>query len=101
MSLTTLGSVINALTTNKDHVPYRDSKLTRLLQESLGGNYKTSLVINASLHSSSMDETVIFNNKKIGTCRFGTRAKSIKTNVKINMVLSPEKMQKMIDELRQ
>jgi len=60
LSLTSLGNVINALTTNKDHIPYRDSKLTRLLQESLGGNYKTALIINCSPHNSSVEETVTF-----------------------------------------
>lgn len=39
-------------------------------------------------------------NKKITTLRFGTRAKTIKTNFKMNMILSPEKMQKLIDELK-
>lgn len=48
-SLSALGKVINALSEGKkSHVPYRDSKLTRLLQESLGGNSITSLVINVS-----------------------------------------------------
>ena len=48
-SLSSLGNVINALTDAKtNHVPYRDSKLTRLLQESIGGNSKTSLIINIS-----------------------------------------------------
>ena len=48
-SLTTLGIVINALTDGRStHVPYRDSKLTRVLQESLGGNAKTCLIITCS-----------------------------------------------------
>merc|ERR1712194_419597 len=48
-SLSALGNVINALTDKKStHVPYRDSKLTRVLQESLGGNAKTSLIITCS-----------------------------------------------------
>ena len=48
-SLTTLGMVIKSLTDGvSTHVPYRDSKLTRILQESLGGNSKTSLLITAS-----------------------------------------------------
>lgn len=50
-SLTTLGMVINALTDKKTtHIPYRDSKLTRILSESLGGNSKTCLVITCSPH---------------------------------------------------
>jgi len=48
-SLSALGNVIKALTDKKSrHVPYRDSKLTRVLQESLGGNAKTALIINCS-----------------------------------------------------
>lgn len=50
-SLTTLGKVINALTDKKQtHIPYRESKLTRILSESLGGNSKTCLVITCSPH---------------------------------------------------
>lgn len=49
-SLSCLGNVINALTSDKkQHIPYRDSKLTRILQESLGGNSKTTLIINCSM----------------------------------------------------
>ena len=80
-SLTCLGMVINALTSsNKDiitHVPYRDSKLTRVLQESLGGNAKTTLVINISMCSYNYKET-------LSTLRFGFRAKSIKNKPKKN-----------------
>src|SRR6202046_980771 len=55
-SLSTLGMVINALTDGKStYIPYRDSKLTRILQESLGGNSKTTLIINCS--PSSFNET--------------------------------------------
>ena len=50
-SLTTLGMVIYALTDKKaQHIPYRDSKLTRILTESLGGNSKTCLIITCSPH---------------------------------------------------
>lgn len=48
-SLTALGKVINALSDGKStHIPYRDSKLTRFLQESLGGNSLTNLIVNVS-----------------------------------------------------
>lgn len=68
-SLTCLGMVINALTQEKkEHIPYRDSKLTRILQESLGGNAKTTLVINCSMCSYNDCET-------LSTLRFGQRAK--------------------------
>ena len=81
-SLTSLGNVINALTDGKSaHIPYRDSKLTRLLQESLGGNSKTSLIITCSPSMFNKDETV-------STLRFGQRAKSIKNKAKVNKELS-------------
>lgn len=77
-SLSTLGNVINALTDGKStHVPYRDSKLTRVLQESLGGNSRTTLIINCSPSSFNEAET-------LSTLRFGNRAKSIKNQAKIN-----------------
>ncbi len=53
-SLSALGNVINALTENKPHVPYRDSKLTRLLSDALGGNAKTVLIITCSAQSCVM-----------------------------------------------
>jgi kinesin family protein 5 len=63
--------VINALTDGKSkHIPYRDSKLTRVLQESLGGNSRTALIINASPSSYNMQET-------LSTLRFGERAKKV------------------------
>jgi hypothetical protein len=56
-SLLTLGRVINALACNEKHIPYRDSKLTRLLSEALGGVCKTSFIANCSLAASSSVET--------------------------------------------
>jgi len=73
-----LGKVINSLTDGKStHIPYRNSKLTRILQESLGGNSKTALIITCSPHPYNIAET-------ISTLRFGTSAKSIKNSPKIN-----------------
>jgi len=81
-SLTCLGSVINALTDGKStHVPYRDSKLTRILQESLGGNSKTSLIITCSPSIFNESET-------ISTLKFGQRAKQIKNKAKVNKEFS-------------
>ena len=51
-SLSTLGMVISSIAKNSQHIPYRDSKLTRLLKESLGGNNKTTLVVACSMHHS-------------------------------------------------
>lgn len=53
-SLSTLGKVIQALSESKtSHIPYRDSKLTRILQESIGGNSLTRLIINVSSSSAN------------------------------------------------
>ena len=59
VSLLALGNVISALSDNKtNHISYRDSKLTRLLQESLGGNSKTSLIVTVSPSDYNRDETI-------------------------------------------
>ena len=76
-SIMTLGMVINALTKGGKHVPYRDSKLTRVLQESLGGNCLTYLIINCSPSTLNLTET-------LSTLRFGQRAKLIKNKVVAN-----------------
>ena len=77
-SLSALGKVIFSLTDPKStHIPYRDSKLTRVLQNSLGGNSKTALIITCSPSSFNEAET-------ISTLRFGLRAKAIKNNAKVN-----------------
>lgn len=92
-SLSALGNVINALTDGKStHIPYRDSKLTRILQESLGGNARTSLIINCSPSSNNECET-------ISTLRFGTRAKFIKNKPHINEELSPDQKIKHLENL--
>ncbi|KAJ9236345.1 putative kinesin family protein [Paecilomyces variotii] len=89
-SLSALGMVINALTDGKSsHVPYRDSKLTRILQESLGGNSRTTLIINCSPSSYNDAETV-------STLRFGVRAKAIKNKAKINAELSPAELKQLL-----
>ena len=89
-SLSALGMVINALTDGKSsHVPYRDSKLTRILQESLGGNSRTTLIINCSPSSYNDAET-------LSTLRFGMRAKSIKNKAKVNAELSPAELKSML-----
>ena len=76
-SIMTLGMVINALTKGAKHIPYRDSKLTRVLQESLGGNSLTYLIINCSPNMLNQAET-------LSTLRFGQRAKLIKNKVVAN-----------------
>lgn len=89
-SLSALGMVINSLTDGKSsHIPYRDSKLTRILQESLGGNSRTTLIINCSPSRYNDQET-------ISTLRFGERAKAIKNKAKINAELSPTELKQLL-----
>ena len=77
-SLSALGNVINALTDPKTkHIPYRDSKLTRLLQNSLGGNCKTSMIAMISPYDGSYNES-------ISTLNFAKRAKSIRIKASVN-----------------
>ena len=90
-SLSALGNVINALTAEKkEHVPYRDSKLTRLLQDSLGGNSKTTLILACSPCSYNDKET-------LGTLRFGQRAKSIKNKPIINEEKSVKELMTLLE----
>jgi kinesin family member 5 len=89
-SLSALGMVINNLTDGKSsHIPYRDSKLTRILQESLGGNSRTTLIINCSPSSYNDAET-------LSTLRFGMRAKAIKNKAKINAEISPAELKALL-----
>ncbi|KAH8911419.1 kinesin-domain-containing protein [Coniochaeta sp. PMI_546] len=93
-SLSALGMVINSLTDGKSsHIPYRDSKLTRILQESLGGNSRTTLIVNCSPSSYNDAET-------LSTLRFGMRAKSIKNKAKVNAELSPAELKAMLGKAK-
>lgn len=69
-SLSALGNVIKALIEKKQHIPYRDSKLTRVLQPSLGGNSKTTFIVCCSAAATDINET-------ISTLRFGRRAQKV------------------------
>eukprot|EP00741_Cyanophora_paradoxa_P003300 tig00000692_g3207.t1 len=78
LSLSALGNVISALVDGKSsHIPYRDSKLTRLLQDSLGGNTKTAMIATLSPADYNYDET-------LSTLRYANRAKNIKNKPRIN-----------------
>lgn len=78
LSLACLGNVISALVDGKTkHIPYRDSKLTRILQDSLGGNTKTVMIANLGPACQNYDES-------ISTLRYANRAKNIKNKPKIN-----------------
>lgn len=92
LSLSTLGQVISSLSSGKDYIPYRDSKLTRVLQDSLGGNFKTTLIVACSPHVFNSEETN-------ATLKFATRAKQIKNKVKANIKKSTEELERIIDDL--
>ncbi|CAK6968772.1 kinesin-1 heavy chain [Scomber scombrus] len=82
-SLSSLGNVISALAEGTAYIPYRDSKMTRILQDSLGGNCRTTIVICASPSSYNEAETK-------STLMFGQRAKTIKNTVTVNVELTAE-----------
>jgi len=76
-SLTVLGDVIEALTKSQKVIPYRNHKLTSLMQDSLGGTAKTLMFVNCSPASSNFDETQM-------SIKYATRAKKITNNAKKN-----------------
>jgi len=92
-SLTVLSQTINALAEGRAHVPYRDSKLTHILRNSLDGNCKTTLVVCATHHAFNRDET-------ISTLNFAQRVKKIKTKAKKNDVFTAEQLQAELKKLK-
>jgi kinesin family protein 5 len=93
-SLSCLGNVIFALTEKgREHIPYRDSKLTFLLQDSLGGNSKTCIVCTATPSVTCYSETV-------NTLKFAKRAKEIRNIPKLNRSDSPVNLQRIIEQLQ-
>mmetsp|Transcript_119850 Transcript_119850/g.187991 ORF Transcript_119850/g.187991 Transcript_119850/m.187991 type:complete len:730 (+) Transcript_119850:41-2230(+) len=92
-SLLALGQVIVSLSEKASHVPYRDSKLTRLLQNVLGGNSRTALICAASPHPDNANESV-------STLRFGSRASRIRNEARMNIVLDAKELKKSLDKAR-
>ncbi|PIN11610.1 Kinesin-like protein [Handroanthus impetiginosus] len=99
-SLLILGNVINKLSEGgkqRGHIPYRDSKLTRILQPALGGNAKTSIICTVAPEEIHIEETK-------GTLQFASRAKRITNCVRVNEILTDAallKRQKLeIEELQ-
>ncbi|XP_064970827.1 kinesin-like protein KIN-5A [Musa acuminata AAA Group] len=97
-SLLTLGRVINTLVDHSGHIPYRDSKLTRLLRDSLGGRTKTCIIANISPSALCLDET-------LSTLDYAHRAKNIKNKPEVNQKMMKSAMIKElyteIDRLKQ
>uniref|UniRef100_A0A3P9ICE4 Kinesin-like protein n=1 Tax=Oryzias latipes TaxID=8090 RepID=A0A3P9ICE4_ORYLA len=77
-SLSALGDVISALSADLPHVPYRNSKLTQVMQDSLGGNAKTLMIVNISPSESNLDETLT-------SLIYATRVKAITNNAQRNV----------------
>ena len=94
-SLMTLGNVITALCDGKSkHIPYRDSNLTRLLQDSLGGNTKTVMIAALSPANYNFEETM-------STLRYANRAKQIKNKPKVNEDPKDALLKQYEDEIKQ
>ncbi|CAD7004817.1 unnamed protein product [Ceratitis capitata] len=80
-SLLALGNCINKLADGMKHIPYRDSNLTRILKDSLGGNCRTLMVANVSMSSLTYEDTY-------NTLKYASRAKKIRTTLKQNVLKS-------------
>lgn len=93
LSLSALGNVISALVNgSSSHIPYRDSKLTRLLQDSLGGNSRTLMIANIGPANYNLEETMT-------TLRYAHRAKSIHNKPRVNEDPKDTLMRKLKDEI--
>ncbi|XP_006831510.1 PREDICTED: kinesin-like protein KIF11 [Chrysochloris asiatica] len=90
-SLLTLGRVITALVERTPHVPYRESKLTRILQDSLGGRTRTSIIATISPASISLEET-------LSTLEYAHRAKNIMNKPEVNQKLTKKALIKEYTE---
>ncbi|KOB69118.1 Uncharacterized protein OBRU01_17302 [Operophtera brumata] len=90
-SLLTLGRVITALVERQPHIPYRESKLTRILQESLGGRTKTSIIATISPGHKDLEETM-------STLEYAHRAKNIQNKPEVNQKLTKKAILKEYTE---
>merc|ERR1711998_776586 len=88
-SLSALGDVIAALSSNEKHIPFRNSKLTHILQDSLGGNSKTLMFVNVNPNSVNVKET-------INSLNFASRAKTVALG---KATQNREKMQSKMTEM--
>ncbi|XP_013618956.1 PREDICTED: kinesin-like protein NACK1 [Brassica oleracea var. oleracea] len=92
-SLLTLGTVIRKLSKGRNggHIPYRDSKLTRILQNSLGGNARTAIICTMSPARSHVEQSR-------NTLLFATCAKEVTTNAQVNLVVSEKALVKQLQQ---
>lgn len=87
-SLMVLGTVINKLAENAAHIPYRDSKLTRILQSSIGGNSKTAIIC-------AITPSALYREETKSTLMFANRAKEIKNTPTVNEIMDDKAMLKV------
>uniref|UniRef100_A0A8C9F7D2 Kinesin family member 11 n=1 Tax=Pavo cristatus TaxID=9049 RepID=A0A8C9F7D2_PAVCR len=92
-SLLTLGRVISALVERAPHIPYRESKLTRILQDSLGGRTKTSIIATVSPASINLEET-------LSTLEYAHRAKNIMNKPEVNQKLTKKALIKLLNGIK-
>merc|ERR1719334_447990 len=90
-SLTTLRVVIDSLAKGKKYIPWRDSKLSMLIKDSLGGNSKTKMLICVSPHIWNFEETT-------ASLEFAKRARFIQNKVVANFQFTPEELKKKLVE---
>ncbi|CAA2974341.1 kinesin NACK2 [Olea europaea subsp. europaea] len=91
-SLLTLGTVIRKLSKGRNgHIPYRDSKLTRILQNCLGGNARTAIICTMSPAHSHVE-------KSRNTLLFASCAKQVNTNARVNVVMSEKALVKQLQK---
>ncbi|RNF15499.1 kinesin [Trypanosoma conorhini] len=91
-SLLSLGNVVQALSDRAEHVPWRNAKLTRMLEDAIGGRAKCSIILTAGPSSEHMHET-------LGTLYFGSRAMAVKTNAKLAVNIDYKKLAAKLQEL--
>ncbi|KAG6435369.1 hypothetical protein SASPL_100241 [Salvia splendens] len=91
-SLLSLGTVIRKLSKGRNgHIPYRDSKLTRILQNSLGGNARTAIICTMSPAHSHVEQSR-------NTLHFANCAKQVRTNAQVNVVISEKALVKQLQK---
>jgi len=93
LSLTTLGMVISKLVKGDNNIPFRDSSLTKMLKESLGGNAKTCLICTLSRKAEHSEES-------LQTLEFAARARAIKSKAKVQVQRSAEELEKIVNSLK-
>ena len=86
LGLSTISNVINHLIEGKMYIPYRDSKITRILQDSLGGNSKCTMIVTCNSHSKYVEET-------ISSLQFASKVKNVKNRPKVNVQLSRNELE--------